>query len=259
MIRIDLGKNELSKGPPKSIKALLVRVKLPPKVLAYVQKVQFSASLAIVTITATTLAALLPILASQWKASLISQHEEAMKASQTKLAKVADQVVRYSPFQRELQNFEEQKKVVTERLQVVRQLLENRAAPVTVLDTIGQALPIKTWLNTIDLVLGDQALVSLAGQSYSNEEVSDLIDNLSKSIYLTAVSLDDVVTKAIEKTDYRTFLITAKPVMRVEGADAHEAPTAETRALANAPQVAAPSNAAAAKPTPAPNGGAHAK
>jgi len=251
MIRIDLGKNELGKAPSKSLGAIISKVRLPPKVKSFIQKIQISVSLVIITVASATLSALLPILANQYQITFVNQNQEVVREKRHKLAKIVEQVTRYSPFLRELKSYEDQKTVVNNRLTIVRQLLDNRAAPVSVLDTIGQSLPSRTWLSSIDLILGEQQTVTVVGQSYSNEEVSDFVDNLSKSIYLTSVNLEEVTTRSVDKIDYRGFQITMKSkphsdILVIPPALPQGAPP-DTRSLATAPATSA-ENAPGAKP-----------
>jgi len=214
MIRIDLGKDEdqQSNSSSSAFKNKFFKLDLPPALQEQLAKYTGDLSKVITIAVTIAIACLFPIFASQYQAVLEKQHQEVVKALNDRLAVLAGEVTKLTPFQRELQSYEEQKKVVTDRLTVVRQLLEQRNTPVNVLDTIGQSLPQKTWINGVEVVLNpDSSAISLNGTSFSNEEISDFIDKLAESIYLSDVTLESVSTRTEARIDLKSFTLSAKP------------------------------------------------
>ena len=99
---------------------------------------------------------------------------------------------------------------MADRLGIVQKLLAIRKTPVSVLDAVGQSLPKTTWLENIDVKF-DENSVKMTGLAFRNEQVSDLVDKLSESIYLEDVKLQTVRTKKLRDVEVKTFEITANP------------------------------------------------
>lgn len=211
MIRINLGRDiGESQGKPKGLAAL--NINLPPEVKAKLDVITQDVRGLIIIGVCTALALLFPLFASQYKGFVISGHEEAMKHMNAQVGAIDQEINKFKPFQREMQSYEEQKKIVSSRLQVVNQLLSERGTPVSILDAIGQSLPARTWVQSMDLNLsGAESTFALAGSAYSNEEISDFIERLSESIYFTDVVLNDVNSKADGKVELKSFSLSAKP------------------------------------------------
>jgi len=212
MIRIDLGKDELQRSGKRT---LFARIKFP-KALG-VSKVTADIGGVLTILVAIAIACLFPLFFSQYRTYMEMQHADKVKSIQRKIASLDEEIAKLTPFKRELESYEQQKKIVAERLQVVRNLLAARNAPVNVLDAVGQSLPSRVWISGLDFNLSSQApTVSLTGISYSNEDISDLVDKLSESIYVMDVSLEDVSPSRFEdKVDVKTFQIVTKPKLRV--------------------------------------------
>jgi Tfp pilus assembly protein PilN len=234
MIRIDLGKDELLKAG-KADKPIF-DIKLPPAVQAQLERIGTDLNTIIIVGAALAIAALFPLFTSQYEGVVTAQHQAELKEIKAKIDTLKQQIAQMLPFQRELESYEQQKRVITERLTVVRQLIEQRNAPVNILDTVGQSLPTRTWLTAMDFVGNDGGTISLSGASYSNEEISDFVDKLTESVYFNEVTLDDVGTgKSEDKVEIRTFSIAAKAKIGLSGAGA-----TESRSLSSTPPAAPP-------------------
>ena len=207
MIRIDLGKGGGKKTQSSGNTSAL---KLPGKL--GLSGLKLDVKLGILMAVVAAFACLPHLFVNQYRAFLISQHQLAMRNMQSEDEKVKQEISKYQTFQREMESYEDQKRKVRERLDVVKSLLSQRGTPVSVLDAIGQALPQRAWLNSLDVSLTGNAQISMAGRSYSADEVSDFVDKLNESIYLSDVVLDGVSTqKEADVGDTKAFQIFATP------------------------------------------------
>ena len=216
MIRIDLGKDESAKttgggaNVTRKVQDIAKTLKLPPEMVEMLGDVK---SLAFIGIMVAL--ALLPhLFFSQYRAYVNSQHVKEMERLKQETTAVTAEISKYSAFQSELESYESQKKLVNERLEGVRALLEVRNTPVNVLDAVGQSLPLRVWLDKIDFTVNqDGPNVEMTGKAYSNEEISDFMDKLGESIYLQDVKLTGVDTVTERNINLRSFelVTTGKP------------------------------------------------
>jgi Tfp pilus assembly protein PilN len=104
---------------------------------------------------------------------------------------------------------------VRDRISAIQALLAQRAAPVAVLDAIGQSLPARAWLVDIDLKITDLGATLLVdGRSYSNEDISDYVDRLSESSVLESVELEAVAAERGDgqgNAEVKGFKLVVKP------------------------------------------------
>src|SRR5262249_11250282 len=147
MIRIDLSKDAEEKsassaGLPKELHGLATKLKIPPGVLEILSDAR---SLAVVGVGAAI--AMLPhLFFSQYRSYVVTQNQKQMQKLKENIEAVNAEIVKYSPFEKELESYEQQKRLVNERLNGVRELLGTRNTPVSVLDAVGQSIPQKAWL-----------------------------------------------------------------------------------------------------------------
>lgn len=218
MIRIDLGRGE---GQPRSkspdLNELIDRVrkrlpqnlnkKLSPKGPKRDWKQLTSLGIA-------SAVALLPYLfVSQYKNYVTSQHNLQMIKFQEREEQLRSEITRFQSFQRELESYEKQKKLIKERLQVVRQLLEARNTPVNAFDAIGQSLPEKVWLSSVELKVAPTPSINIVGSAFSNEDISDYVDKLSESTQLRDVNLESVASSrnGDKEIEFKEFQVAALP------------------------------------------------
>lgn len=257
MIRIDLGKDDIQGGSSRKKKSALDGIKLPPQLQAFLKKTGTNLGTLICVGTALAISYIGTLFGEQYKSLELANHAQAMKKLQDRLAVLAQEVEKFTPYKRELASYEEQKKLVSDRLTAVRQLLDSRSGPVNVLDTLGQSLPARTWLQTVDLSLAEAGALNIAGNSFSNEEISDFLDKLNASVYLGDVVLEDVGSRVENNVELRGFTISAKPKGNLlPGSSLGSAPTPGDRGVSSAPSSpsVAPSAPSAAPQLSAPPG-----
>lgn len=166
-------------------------------------------------LTAVGIAAIIAILPQpflkRYKLGTVQTHQRRMEELRAEIKAYEREVANLTPYQSELQSYEAQKQAVSNRLVVVQNLLTVRKTPVAVLDALGQNLSRRTWLKEIDVKFSGAETVRITGQSYANEEISDYVDKLSESVYLTEVALANMATtKGTDNLDFRTFEISAR-------------------------------------------------
>lgn len=209
MIRIDLGRDDLDKGKEPKAETTFFGLKLPsgPK------KPNVSMDIgSVLLLTVAAAFAFLPYLfVDQYRSFVNGQHQAVMKKMQEEENALKDEIAKYNGFQAELKSYQDQKKMISDRLAAVRQLLQNRNTPVNVLDAVGQSIPARTWLSSIDLSVEGKPQLALQGSAYSNEDVSDFVEKLSESIYLSDVTLDEVTGASSGDVVTKGFGIHAVP------------------------------------------------
>jgi len=255
MIRIDLGKDDLKGGTSGGLDSLSGKFKggaLGKLRFSGVSKLVGNMSgLGIVMIFGSA-SALPHLFFTQYRDTVIKLESQKVDTARARIAALTAEIEKLTPYQKELESFEAQKRLVQDRLDIIRGLLTARSTPVNVLDGIGQALPQKVWISTIEFDnRKDSSVATLAGSAITNEDVSDFVDKLSESIHLEEVSLDSVATTKAgnSSTEWRSFNITAVP----KGSQVTTSrPVEAARAVAGAPPIAP----APAVPPPAKGPGA---
>jgi site-specific DNA-cytosine methylase len=165
MIRIDLARDEAAKKVKKSVLDQIEFLS-SAKGKKIKSKIEEYSVLGI-----TTALSILPwLFMIQFESFMVSQNKRKIENLQRKIEVTKQEMSRLKPFQDELQSYEKQKKVVSERLVTVRKLLESRSTPVNILDAVGQSLPPKVWLMGVELSMSTKSVLQMTGQSFSNEE-----------------------------------------------------------------------------------------
>ena len=145
MIRIDLSRDEVQKQKPGS--SLLARLNIPLPQGRDAQKLD--PVTVVIVLVAFAAAALPTLFVNQYKNFITAENENQIAALKKAIEDVGAEIVRLTPYQRELESYEVQKKQVRERLDIIRQLQLARGTPVNVLDAIGQSMPASTWLKSL--------------------------------------------------------------------------------------------------------------
>jgi len=275
MIRIDLGTGDLGnggKGSKNPLKKLFDRLRMRNArggSSARVSADPFAASSVglfsrlagvgtVFLIVIALIGAVVPHFAyEQYREFVVKKNEETKKELQGQLDSITKEIARLVPFQKELESYEAQKKLLRERLDLIQNLLASRSAPVNVLDAIGQSLPTKAWLTSIDFdAKAARPTLVLNGQALTNDEVADYLDKLGESVHFSDVSLESLNftrgSGAMSTVDVKSFVVTTFPkgVVSTNGGVARAvaaAPAAATPAPGT-PGAAAPAPGAAAAP-----------
>ncbi len=76
-----------------------------------------------------------------------------------------------------VENFEANKKIVKDKIEVIQRLRKNQSVPVFLLNEIARRLPERVWLESLSQNAG---VVELAGKATTNGEIVDFINNLKR-------------------------------------------------------------------------------
>lgn len=210
MIRIDLGRDGFGNREGGGKTNFFDKIPLP-KGWKKASGTKLSAGTLTTVAIATTIAILPQPFLKRYKLSVVQAHQRRVEEIRQETKAYEREVANLTPYQSELQSYEAQKQAVSNRLVVVQNLLTVRKTPVAVLDALGQSLSRRTWLKEIEIRFGGAETVKVKGQSYANEEISDYVDKLAESVYLTDVTLTNVATsRAPDSLDFRLFEITAR-------------------------------------------------
>ncbi|MEK7702441.1 MAG: PilN domain-containing protein [Nitrospirota bacterium] len=87
---------------------------------------------------------------------------------------------------KEVENYERDKKVVEERIVIIKRLRANQAIPVKLLDGVSAGIPSRVWLVSM---VENGGMIDLAGRAITNGEVVDFVDELRKNATFKGVQL----------------------------------------------------------------------
>jgi len=87
---------------------------------------------------------------------------------------------------KEVKNIEDERKKVTEKINIIEQLKKNQQGPVRMLDEIGRAVPTGVALTSLAETSGS---ISINGDAFANEDIVKFVENLKSSPFLQEVYL----------------------------------------------------------------------
>lgn len=87
---------------------------------------------------------------------------------------------------KEVKNVEEERKKVSEKIDIIEKLKKNQAGPVRLLDELSKALP--KGVNIVSLTESNNN-ISIEGTGFSNDDIVRFIENLKASRFLSDVML----------------------------------------------------------------------
>jgi type IV pilus assembly protein PilN len=154
------------------INLLPTKKKPPKKVIDLQQQVIFAV---------LVLALVLMALGYYWK----TQNDRIATLENEKMAaekKIADQ----NNMLKEVKNVEEERKQVSEKIDIIEKLKKNQTGPVLLLDAVSTALPKGVNLSSLSESSNN---VSIDGEAFTNDDVVRFIDNLKASPLLKDVML----------------------------------------------------------------------
>jgi type IV pilus assembly protein PilN len=111
----------------------------------------------------------------------------------TDIASAEQEAARLRSVLQKVQDFEQRKAQLSQRVVLIEDLRKEQKGPVHMLDEISRALPPMLWLTEVKQVGGD---VVIDGNSTTQTGVSDFVNNLEASGYFKK-SIDIVGTKTV--------------------------------------------------------------
>jgi type IV pilus assembly protein PilN len=99
---------------------------------------------------------------------------------------------------KEVKNVEEERKKVSEKIEIIERLKKNQAGPVLLLDVVSTALPKSVDISSLSESNNN---VNIDGEAFTNEDIVRFIDNLKASPLLKGVMLLETSQSTQDKID----------------------------------------------------------
>lgn len=110
-----------------------------------------------------------------------------IEARQTDKLSKEKQVALLKEQVKQVQDFEQRKKLLEDKNRVIDQLEKSRSGPVRVLDHVSQSLdPLKLWLVSMTLKGNN---VELDGRALTKDDVVEFVNNLRRTDYFSTIRL----------------------------------------------------------------------
>lgn len=123
--------------------------------------------------------------------------DEVIEARQEEKSSKEKQVVQLKEQVKQVQDFEQKKKLLEDKNRVIDQLESARVGPVKVLDFVSQSIePLKVWLTNLKL---SSENVEVEGKALTNDEVVEFVNNLRRTDFFTNINLQESKA-AVENT-----------------------------------------------------------
>jgi type IV pilus assembly protein PilN len=117
---------------------------------------------------------------------------------ENKKAAAVRQIAGQDNMLKEVKNVEEERKKVSEKIEIIEKLKKNQSGPVRLLDAVSNALPKGVNISSL---LENNNNVNIEGAAFTNEDVVRFIDNLKASPLLSEVMLLETSQTAQDKID----------------------------------------------------------
>ena len=119
-----------------------------------------------------------------WYSAALDNELEARQ--EEKLTK-EKQVAQLKEQVKQVQDFEQKKKLLEDKNRIIDQLEQSRMGPVKVLDHVSQSLdPLKVWLTKLGVA---SETVELEGKALTNDDVVEFVNNLRRTDQFGAIKL----------------------------------------------------------------------
>ncbi len=110
----------------------------------------------------------------------IEARQEEKRDKEMQVAQLKEQV-------KQVQDFEQRKKLLEDKNRIIDQLEKSRIGPVKVLDHVSQSLePLKVWLTRLGV---SSDAVELEGKALTNDDVVEFVNNLRRTDYFAGINL----------------------------------------------------------------------
>lgn len=115
--------------------------------------------------------------------------DEAIEARQEEKQAKEKQVVQLKEQVKQVQDFEQKKKLLEDKNRVIDQLESARVGPVKVLDYVSQSIePLKVWLTNLKL---SAETVEVEGKALTNDDVVEFVNNLRRTDFFANINLQE--------------------------------------------------------------------
>ncbi len=129
----------------------------------------------------------------------IATLQEDKQGKETQIAQLKQQV-------KQVEDFEQKKKLLEEKNRIIEQLEQSRTGPVKVLDHVSQSVePLKIWLTKLGMA---SDAVELEGKALTNDDVVEFANNLRRTEYFTGINLQESKAATENKVNVYQFRLT---------------------------------------------------
>lgn len=136
--------------------------------------------------------------------SEIETLQEEKQTKETQIAQLKEQV-------KQVQDFEQKKKLLEDKNRIIDQLEQSRTGPVKVLDHVSQSIePLKLWLTKLGMTADS---IELEGRALTNDDVVEFANNLRRTEYFTGINLQESKAAVENKINVYQFRL----VFRLKG------------------------------------------
>src|SRR3989304_6982970 len=124
-----------------------------------------------------------------------------------KIADTKAPIVKLEDVKKKVDEFKAKNKELEEKIRVINVLEENRTGPLYVMESLGQAIPNRAW---IDKLSEKSSSATVEGFAWDELTVSDFMKRLQSFPYFQNVELKVINTKEIQKLPLKAFVIESK-------------------------------------------------
>lgn len=115
--------------------------------------------------------------------------DEAIQVRQEEKQGKEKQIVQLKEQVKQVQDFEQKKKLLEDKNRVIDQLESARVGPVKVLDFVSQSIePLKVWLTNLKLSTDS---VEVEGKALTNDDVVEFVNNLRRTDFFANINLQE--------------------------------------------------------------------
>jgi len=115
--------------------------------------------------------------------------DEVLEARQEEKGDKEKQIVQLKEQVKQVQDFEQKKKLLEDKNRVIDQLESARVGPVKVLDYVSQSIePLKVWLTNLKL---SADTVEVEGRALTNDDVVEFVNNLRRTDFFANINLQE--------------------------------------------------------------------
>jgi len=164
---------------------LLPTKKKPPKKVIDLQQQVILAVLVLVLVLIT--------LGYYWKTQ-----NDRITTLENETAAAKKQIADQDNMLKEVKNVEEERRKVSEKIEIIEKLKKNQAGPVQLLDVVSTALPKSVDISSLSESNNN---INIDGEAFTNEDVVRFIDNLKASPLLKGVTLLETSQSTQDKID----------------------------------------------------------
>jgi type IV pilus assembly protein PilN len=120
----------------------------------------------------------------------------------TQIRNAEAELKRLEIVKREINKAKTNKKILEEKLNIIKSLNMNRTRPIEIMSLVASKIPDKMWLNSLDK---KNQKVTLQGVALDDETIANFMKKLQQSKMFTAVELVVTERVTIEKLNLKKF------------------------------------------------------